>query len=149
MQTQANIPVATLPRPNPGKWYITPDKMHYSQMNVTSRVACTGDETMQYGAEAPTECAVWEIHANTTVYKILLSPSGACTLVPLFKLLWYEILIQSKIRENMPNLSLHTDSEVNHKNVLHSLFYKCPIITKTAKAQYTNVFKTVVAAHYA
>ncbi len=109
MQTQANTPLAT-PHPptyppNPGKCYITPDKMHYSQMNVTrfSRVACTGDETMQYEAEAPTKCAVWEIHASTTVYKILLSPSGAHTLVPQFKLLWYKILIQSKIRENAPN----------------------------------------------
>lgn len=79
--------------------------MHYSQMNVTrfSRVACTGDETMQYEAEAPAECAVWDVHASTTVYKILLSPSGARSPLPQFKLLWYEILIQSKIGENMPN----------------------------------------------
>lgn len=62
-----------------------------------SRVACAGDETMQYVAEASTECAVWDMHANTTVYKILLSPSGPHTLVPQFKLLWYEILIQAQI----------------------------------------------------
>lgn len=79
--------------------------MHYSQMNVTrfSRVARTGNETMQYEAEAPTECAAWDIHASTTVYKILLSPSGAHTPVPQFKLLWYEILILFKIGENMLN----------------------------------------------
>lgn len=90
MQTQANTLVAIPPPPtNPGKWYNTPDKMHYSQMNVTrfSTVACTGDETMQYEAEAPTECALRDIHASPTVYKILLSPSESHTLVPQFKLL--------------------------------------------------------------
>lgn len=99
------IPQWHFPPPDPGKWYNTPDKMHYSQMNVTrfSSVACTGNETMQCEAEAPIECALWDIHASTTVYKILLSPSRAHTLVPQFKLLWYEILIQAKIGENMPN----------------------------------------------
>lgn len=73
--------------------------MHYSQMNV-SRVSTVAST---YEAEAATECAVWHIHASTTVYKIRLSPSGAPTLVPEFKLLWYEILIQSNIGENKPN----------------------------------------------
>lgn len=104
MQTLPNTSMA-IPWPNPGKWYNTPDKMHYSQMNVNrfSRVAYAGNETMQYEAVASNECAVWDMHASTTVYKILLSPSGAHTLLPQFKLLWYEILIQTQIGENMPN----------------------------------------------
>lgn len=58
--------------------------MHSSLMNVTtfSTVACTGKETMRYEAEASTECAVRDIHASTTVYKIPLNPhwsSLSCT----------------------------------------------------------------------
>lgn len=59
--------------------------------------------------DATTECVVWDMHASTTVYKILLSPGGPHTLVAQFKLLWYEILIQAQIGENMPNKGQHTD----------------------------------------
>lgn len=109
MQTQANTPVA-IPAPlhptNAGIQYNTPDKMHYSQMNVTrfSRVACTGNETMQYEAEQHQVNVLRETTVPAPLFiRSCLSPGGASTLLPQFKLLRYEILIQSKIGQNRTN----------------------------------------------
>lgn len=133
-------PSGNLSTPDPGKCYSTPDKLHYSQMNVTrfSWVACTGDETMQNEAEAPAECAVWDIHARSAAHKILLSPSGARTRLPQFKLLWYEILIQSKTwwrtcQIKVNGFRRNTDFAPNCKNILHSLLCNWPIIAQMQK----------------
>lgn len=115
MQTQSNTSVAN-PQPHP-------DKMHYSQMNVVqwSGPCCWWT----------TECVVWDMHASTTVYKILLSPGGPHTLVAQFKLLWYEILIQAQIGENMPNKGQHTDSVPKpHKYTLQFFWVIVQLLNK-------------------
>lgn len=71
---------------------------------------------MQYEAKAQTECTVSDIHASTAVYKILLSPNKACSLVPYFKLVWYEILIQAEVGEN--TLPYGQNSLTVHKHLV-------------------------------